>query len=200
MRFLLFIGEALVTFSKPTRAAGLQLLTLFREGGVLARHDRRTQHTARARFLPYASPTRQVHWPGIFFACQPENLNSVAFLIDTGATIHVAGALWRALLKTLPGVGLFTRALGGGVSASPGQGTLLIDFAEAAGALPTDLDFCSARAPSAFKSLPSPPPAPTTPSEFPSSARAWRPYKSTSSRAPAPCRPPLRPQAQRNSW
>ena len=47
--------------------------------------------------------------------------------------------LWRTRLKILPGVGISTRAVGGGVSASPGQGALLIDFAEATGALPTDL-------------------------------------------------------------
>ena len=63
----------------------------------------------------------------------------VHLLLDTGATIHVAGSLWRTRLKVLPGVGISTRAVGGGVSASPGQGTFIIDFAEATGALPTDL-------------------------------------------------------------
>ena len=38
-----------------------------------------------------------------------------------------------------PCVGISTRAVGGGVSASPGQGRPLIEFAEATGALPVDL-------------------------------------------------------------
>ena len=40
---------------------------------------------------------------------------------------------------TNPPQGPSTRAVGGGVSASLGQGTLFIDFAEATGALPTGL-------------------------------------------------------------
>ena len=74
--------------------------------------------------------------PGVFVACQPEDSSSVTLLLDTGATTHVAAALWRTRLKILPSVGISTRADGGGVSASPGQGTPLIDFSEATGALP----------------------------------------------------------------
>ena len=48
---------------RPTRASGLQLPLLFREGRALACHARRTQHTPRARLFPHASPTRQVDWP-----------------------------------------------------------------------------------------------------------------------------------------
>ena len=77
--------------------------------------------------------------PGRFVACQPEGPSFVSLLLDTGATTPVAGSLWRTRLKILSGAGISTRAVGGGVSASPGQGTLLIDFAEATGALPTDL-------------------------------------------------------------
>ena len=77
--------------------------------------------------------------PGKFVGCQLEEPSSVHLLLDTGTTIHVAGSLWRTRLKIFPGVGISTRAVGGGMSASPGQGTLLIDFAEATGALPTDL-------------------------------------------------------------
>ena len=77
--------------------------------------------------------------PGTFVACQPEESSSVPLLPDTGSITHVAGSLWRTRLKILPGVEISTRAVGGGVTASLGQGTLLIDFAEAAGALPTDL-------------------------------------------------------------
>ena len=54
--------------------------------------------------------------PGVFIVCQPEGPDSVALLLDTGAAIHVAGALWRTRLKILPGVGISTRAVGGGVS------------------------------------------------------------------------------------
>ena len=43
-------------------------------------------------------------------------------------------------------VGFSTRAVGGGVSASPGQGTLPIDFPEATGALPLDLSLFGTRA------------------------------------------------------
>ena len=57
-------------------------------------------------------------------------------LLDTGATNHVAGSLWRTSLKILPEVEISTRAVGGEVSASLGQITLLIDFFEATGALP----------------------------------------------------------------
>ena len=78
--------------------------------------------------------------PGVFVACKPEDPNSVAMPIDTGATTHVAGALWRTRLKILPGVCISIRAVGGGVSASLRQGTIPIYFAEAAGALPKDLE------------------------------------------------------------
>ena len=44
--------------------------------------------------------------PGDFVACQPDDPNSVALLIDTGAAIHVAGAQWRTHLKLLPGVAI----------------------------------------------------------------------------------------------
>ena len=77
--------------------------------------------------------------PGKFVACQPEEPSSVPLLLDTGATTHVAGFLWRTRPKVSSGVGISTRTAGGGVSASLGQGTLLIDFSEATGALPTDL-------------------------------------------------------------
>ena len=61
--------------------------------------------------------------PGEFVACQPEEPSSVPLLIDTGATLHVAGYARRKRLKVLPGVGISNRAVGGGVSASLGQGT-----------------------------------------------------------------------------
>ena len=64
----------------------------------------------------------------------------MALLVDIGAAIHVAGALWRTRPKILPGVDISTCAVGGRVSDSLGQGTLLIDFAEATGALLTDLE------------------------------------------------------------
>ena len=57
-------------------------------------------------------------------------------LLDTGATTHVAGSLWRI---RLPRAGISSRVVGGGVSASPDQGTLLITFADAVSALTTDL-------------------------------------------------------------
>ena len=38
--------------------------------------------------------------PCVFIACEPEG--SLALLIDTGATNHVAGALWRIRLKIPP--------------------------------------------------------------------------------------------------
>ena len=77
--------------------------------------------------------------PGKFVACQPEGPSSVLLLLDTGTAIFFASFLWRTRLKMFPGVGISTRAVGGGVSASLGQGTLLIHFAEATSALPTDL-------------------------------------------------------------
>ena len=49
--------------------------------------------------------------PGVFVVCQPGDSGSVALLLDTGATIHVAGALWRTRLKILPGVCISTRAV-----------------------------------------------------------------------------------------
>ena len=76
----------------------------------------------------------------MFVACQPEVPNSVALLAGTGAATHVAGALWRTRLKILPGVGSSFRAVGGGVYPSLRQGALLIDFAEATGALPKNLE------------------------------------------------------------
>ena len=54
--------------------------------------------------------------PGICVVCKPEDPYSVALLLDTGATTHVAGALWRTRLKILPGMGISTRAVGGGPS------------------------------------------------------------------------------------
>ena len=76
--------------------------------------------------------------PGRFIACQHEKPSSVPLLLGTGATIHVAGSLWHNRLKILPGVGISTRAVGGGVTTSLGQGTHLIDLAEATGALARD--------------------------------------------------------------
>mmetsp|Transcript_51218 Transcript_51218/g.116430 ORF Transcript_51218/g.116430 Transcript_51218/m.116430 type:complete len:176 (+) Transcript_51218:178-705(+) len=77
--------------------------------------------------------------PSVLVACRPGDPNSVPLLLDTGATTHVAGSLSRTRLKNLPGVGISTRAVGGGVSASLGQGTLLINFSEATGTLPLGL-------------------------------------------------------------
>lgn len=88
--------------------------------------------------MPYLHGT--FHGPGVFVACQPEDPNSVALLVGTGTAIHVAGALWRTRLKTPPSICVSTRAVGGGVSASLGQAALLIDFTEATGVLPTDLE------------------------------------------------------------
>ena len=70
----------------------------------------------------------------------------MALLVDIGAAIHVAGALWWTRPKILPCVDISTRAVGVRVSASLGQGTLLIDFAEATGALLTDLELFGAGA------------------------------------------------------
>ena len=78
--------------------------------------------------------------------CQPGDPDSVALLLETGATIHVAGALWQTRLRILPGVGISARAVEGGVSASPGQGALLIDFAEATDAPPNELKHYGTRA------------------------------------------------------
>ena len=76
--------------------------------------------------------------PGISVVYQPKDPDSVSLLLDTGASIHVAGALWRTRLNVLPGVGISVRAVGGGASASLGQSTLLVDFAEATGGLLTE--------------------------------------------------------------
>lgn len=80
-------------------------------------------------------------YPARFVAWQPEEPSSMPLLLDAGATTHVASSLWRTGLKLLPGVGISTRAVGGGVSASLGQGTLLISFEGAVSALPTGLAF-----------------------------------------------------------
>ena len=40
--------------------------------------------------------------PGVFVARQPEDSNSVALLVDTGATTHVAGALCGPASRTSP--------------------------------------------------------------------------------------------------
>ena len=116
--------------------------------------------------------------PGVFVAYQPEDPGSVALLIDTGATTHVASALRRTRLKIFPGVGIFARAVGGGVSASPGKGTLLIDFFEATGALPTELERFDTRVVN-FSVDAIPMPAPTPLSGLPNSTHTLRPYKST---------------------
>ena len=54
--------------------------------------------------------------PGMFVACSPGSRGAdvVGLLVDTGATIHVAGREWDAHLGLLPGVGMSARALGGG--------------------------------------------------------------------------------------
>ena len=53
--------------------------------------------------------------PGMFVACGPDSREAdvVGLLIDTGATIHVAGHGWDAHLSLLPGVGMSARAVGG---------------------------------------------------------------------------------------
>ena len=53
--------------------------------------------------------------------CQPNDPGSVALLLDIGAAIHVAGALWRTRLKILPGAGISPRAVGGGFRPAPGK-------------------------------------------------------------------------------
>ena len=40
--------------------------------------------------------------PGKVVACQPEEPSSVPLLLDTSATLHVAGNLWRPRLKVFP--------------------------------------------------------------------------------------------------
>ena len=62
---------------------------------------------------------------GPFAECPPGTLDDsdVGILVDTGATIHVAGAFWATRLSLLPGVGISDRTVRGGVSASLGRGT-----------------------------------------------------------------------------
>ena len=68
--------------------------------------------------------------PGMFVACAPDSraADVVGLLIDTGATIHVAGHGWHEHLGLLPGVGMSARTVGGGVSASLGRGLLELDL------------------------------------------------------------------------
>ena len=49
---------------------------------------------------------------GTFIVFQPVNLNSVALLLDTGATTRAAGLMWRTRLKILPGVAISALAVG----------------------------------------------------------------------------------------
>ena len=53
--------------------------------------------------------------PGMFVACGPESTDAgvVGLLINTGATIHVAGGCWDSRLNLLPGVGMSARTVGG---------------------------------------------------------------------------------------
>ena len=71
--------------------------------------------------------------PGMFVACTPDSREPdvVGLLIDTGATIHVAGHGWHEHLGLLPGVGMSARTVGGGVSASLGRGLLELDLRRA---------------------------------------------------------------------
>ena len=54
--------------------------------------------------------------PGKSVACTPDSraADVVGLLIDTGATIHVAGHGWHGHLGLLPGVGMSARTVGGG--------------------------------------------------------------------------------------
>ena len=62
--------------------------------------------------------------------CSPESPDAgvVGLLIDTGATIHVAGQCWDTRLNFLPGVGMSARTVGGGLSADLGRGLLKLDL------------------------------------------------------------------------
>ena len=72
---------------------------------------------------------------GTFAVClrDAHNETIAGVLIDTGATIHVAGALWRTRLALLPGVG-------GRVPASLGRCTLELDFHESTSPPPAGID------------------------------------------------------------
>lgn len=50
-------------------------------------------------------------------------------LLDTGATVNVAGRNWRQVLNVEPGVGTDVTAVGGGRVSSVGRGTLEIVYA-----------------------------------------------------------------------
>ena len=134
-------------------------------------------------------------YPARFVAWQPEGPSSMPLLLDAGATTHVASSLWRTGLKLLPGVGISTRAVGGGVSASLGQGTPLIDFAEATGAPPTDPALFGTRRPRASLSATSHRFAP-----LPSNGRPrliWARHLCKKTLSPAPT---AHPPARHRGW
>ena len=70
----------------------------------------------------------------MFVVCSPNShdVPTAGVLIDTGATTHVAGALWGARLAHLPGVKISGRTVGEGVSAGLGRGTPELHFREGA--------------------------------------------------------------------
>ena len=82
--------------------------------------------------------------PGMIVACGPDSTEAdvVGLLIDTGATIHIAGNGWDAHLNPLPGVGMSARAVGGGVSVSLGRGLLELDLRAGTGSPTRTLDSC----------------------------------------------------------
>ena len=79
---------------------------------------------------------------GSFVVCPPSMLDDsvVGILVYTGATTHVAGALWATRLALLPGVGISARTVGGSVPAGLGRGTLELNFRVGASPPPSELD------------------------------------------------------------
>ena len=81
--------------------------------------------------------------------CDPDSAGAsvVCLLIDTGATIHVAGGRWDTRSNLFPGVGISARTVGGGVSVSLGRVLLELDLRAGASPSPSALD-CDLNGPS----------------------------------------------------
>jgi hypothetical protein len=69
-----------------------------------------------------------VHQPGIFIVTGivPAGHSPLALMLDSGASINVAGPRWQSFLSKISSEGISVAGVGGGATASDGSGTLTI--------------------------------------------------------------------------